>query len=119
MSGAATCLAQSICPVFRSIAATAFAAGAVASPAYVLPTPTYSTPRFASTVGADQIAPPAGPQLSPPSARVPSRFAGSSIVQVRQTISPVAASRATMLPRNVQQTYAGGLPASSYDEVGT
>src|SRR5215470_12780125 len=70
MSGAATCFAHTMRPVFRSIAATALAAGAVATPAYVLPTPTYITPRLSSIVGADQMAPPAGPHDSTPSARL-------------------------------------------------
>src|SRR5262245_55970551 len=66
MSGAATCFAHNRRPLFRSSAATAFAAGAVATPAYVLPTPTYIAPRLTSIVGEDQIAPPAGPHDSRP-----------------------------------------------------
>src|SRR5579872_3508472 len=119
MSGAATCFAQRSLPVLRSNAATALVAGCVAVPAYVLPTPTYSAPRLRSIVGADQMAPPAGPQDWPPSARLPSTLAGSAMVYARHTTLPLFASSATTLPRNVQQAYVGLFPASSYDEVGT
>src|SRR5579864_6862976 len=61
------CRAQRSLPVFRSKATTASVAGCDA-PEYVLPVPTYKTPRLGSTVGADQTAPPDGPQTFEPSA---------------------------------------------------
>src|SRR6476660_772429 len=119
ISGAATCFAQSRRPVSRSNAATAFVVGCVTIPAYVFPTPTYSRRRASSIVGADHMAPPAGPQTSTPSARRPSTFGSSAMVYVRHSKSPLLASSAAMLPRKVQQGYEGLFPASSYDDVGT
>jgi hypothetical protein len=61
-------------------------------------------PRFTSTVGADQMAPPDGPSDKPPSARLPMTFGSSVTVYARQTSAPVAVSSATIEPRNVQHS---------------
>src|SRR5688572_21567537 len=87
---------------------------------YMFPVATYSARREASTVGADQTAAPAGPHSATPALLVPRRCGSSVIVCVFQITRPSAASRATTLPRNVQQAYCGSAPcASSYDDTPT
>src|SRR5271170_4321764 len=113
------CTDHRILPESRSSAMTAsvfFAAGVV----YASPVPTYSAWRFGSMVGALQIPPPAGAQRLVPFAFLETIFGISAMVQVFQTCLPVAASRATTLPRKLQQGYVGlELAPSSPDATGT
>src|SRR3989442_2752790 len=74
-----------------------------------------------SRVGDDQIATPDGPQVFVPILFCPVTFGSSATRYVLQTRPPVAASRATRLPRNVQHSYLGFVAAidSSLPETGT
>src|SRR5215470_4148307 len=119
MSAGVACFVHLIAPVFRSIAMTASLDGC-GGPLYVLPVATYSMRRFASIVGADQMADPDGPQSGTPAELFPRGAGMSATVYVFQMTAPVFASSAVTLPRNVQHAYCGSAPCdSSYDEVGT
>src|SRR5437899_1052607 len=74
-----------------------------------------------SRVGDDQIATPDGPQVFVPILFCPLTFGSSATRYVLQTRSPVAASRATRLPRKVQHSNLGFVAASdsSLPETGT
>ena len=75
---------------------------------------------FSSIVGDDQTAAPDGPNSCVPTLFVRVGFGASGITYVFHTTSPVAASSATTLPRNVQHGYFGSAPAtSSIDDTGT
>ena len=54
-------------------------------------------------VGVFQIAPPDGAQSSVPSTFLPAGLGSSGMMEVFQIGRPVLESRATMLPRKVQQ----------------
>src|SRR5262249_20492757 len=95
-----TCRAHLMAPVSMFIAITASLIGCGGS-AYWLPVATYTSLRFASMVGGDQMPTPAGPKTSLPSLFLP-RGLGSGIVYVFQTILPVLVSSAVTLPRKVQ-----------------
>src|SRR5436190_17448622 len=87
---------------------------------YASPVATYRTPRRGSMVGDDQIAAPAGPHICVPIDVFFVFISGVAIVSLFQICSPLAASYATMLPRNVQHSYCGPAPdPSSSDETGT
>ena len=60
--------------------------------------------RSGSSAGVDQTDAPEGPQSCVPALLFLVRRAVSGIVNVFQTWRPVAASSATMLPRNVQHS---------------
>src|SRR5712691_10112871 len=66
-SPAVSCLIHLIAPLVRSKATIASAVGC-AGALYVFPVPAYTTPRFASTVGADQMPTPDGPHSDTPAA---------------------------------------------------
>src|SRR2546426_10226715 len=74
-----------------------------------------------SSVGADHTATPDGPHVRVPALFCPTGFGTSRTVYVCQISMPVPASSATMLPRNVQHSYAGLVAAmdSSLPETGT
>src|ERR1700730_12719983 len=70
-----------------------------------------------SIVGADHQAAPAGPKSCMPALFLPRGDGASGIVKVCHTRSPVAASSATTLPRNVQQPYEACAPVPSSPEA--
>src|SRR5215471_18675762 len=74
-----------------------------------------------SIVGLDHTATPEGPHVFAPALFWPVGFGVSSTVYACQTRLPVRASSATMLPRNVQHSYAAFVAAmdSSLPETGT
>src|SRR5436853_6216052 len=74
-----------------------------------------------SRVGDDQIATPDGPHVFVPILFCPLTFGSSATRYVLQTRPPVAASRATRLPRKVQHSNLGFVAASdsSRPETGT
>src|SRR5258707_545438 len=97
------CRVHLIAPVWRSRAITASEVGA-AGALYESPVAMYKERVTGSTVGACHNAAPEGPHNWAPAAFMCLRDGASAIVKVLQTTSPVAASRATTLPRNVQHS---------------
>src|SRR5205823_5565590 len=71
--------------------------------------------------GVDHTATPDGPQVFAPALFTPVILGTSVTVYARQIRFPVAASKATTLPRNVQHSYLGLVAAmdSSRPETGT
>src|SRR5262245_29291890 len=74
-----------------------------------------------SSVGDDHTATPEGPHVFAPALFWPTAFTASRTVYACQIFAPVLASNATMLPRNVQHSYAALLAAidSSLPDKGT
>src|SRR5690242_1981093 len=100
---ASSCRLHLMAPVFRSMATTASVVGAEGC-VYASPVATYSTPAAASIVGADHTAAPDGPSTRVPALLRPTSRGSSAMRWVFQTISPVARSSATTLPRNEQHS---------------
>ena len=76
--------------------------------------------RRTSIVGADQIAPPAGPDICAPAVLILYGRGSASMEWLFQSTLPLAASSATTLPRNVQHGYFGSrAAASSAADTGT
>src|SRR5580692_11159254 len=74
-----------------------------------------------SIVGDDQTATPEGPQVLVPILFCPAGIGRSRTVYACQMCAPFFASRAAMLPRNVQHSYLGFVAArdSSLPDTGT
>ena len=118
-SFAVTCDVHLIAPLSRSNAMMASLVGCCGS-VYMLPVAAYTTWRFGSIAGDDQMPAPDGPHRVVPLAFLPTGFASALIVYVFHTSDPVAASSATRLPRKVQHSYFAFSPCpSSLDAIGT
>src|SRR5438445_9854055 len=75
---------------------------------------------FTTRVGEDHTAAPEGPKYGSPCEFLRVGLGSSVMVEAFQTCCPVEISKAMMLPRKVQQGYAGSADApSSPDEIGT